>query len=131
MKIGENWWKLVILVSPTIPQHMYIFRIVLLSPLIICHQNWRKMAKIGENWWKLEKFSEIGITYNTPTYIYFRRRLVKLIKIFWKFSANFLKIFENWWKLVKISEIGITYNTPTYIYFWNSLFEPIKILWKW
>ena len=70
------------LVSPTIPQHIYIFRIVLLSPIRFSEHFQKIGPKIGENWWKLVKISEIGITYNTPTYIYFWNRLVEPVKIF-------------------------------------------------
>ena len=41
-------------------------------------ENWRKLVKIG----KLVKISEIGIIYNTPTYIYFWNSLVEAVKIF-------------------------------------------------
>ena len=61
MIIGDNWWKLV---SALIPQHIYIFGIVLSSWSTLSQnigeigiQKLVIIVEIGENWWELASSS--------------------------------------------------------------------------
>ena len=54
-----------------------------MSSLLRFSEHFKKIGlKIGENWLKLVNIIKIGITYNTPTYIYFWNSLVEAVKIF-------------------------------------------------
>ena len=109
MKIGENWWKLVRLLSPTIPQHIYIFGNDSSNQLRF-HEHFLKIL------WKL-------VLATKPQHIHIFLIILSSLS---SCSENFQKIF---WKSVKIYENGWNWNqdlTATYRYFWNSLDVPIN-----